>query len=145
MKLLLLLNLGATLYMVGLIWMVQVVHYPLMDRVSPENFAPFEQDHQRLTTFVVAPPMLIEAATAVALVFMVPKPECRWLLWVALGLLGVAWLTTYAISVPCHTRLAQGFDAATHARLVITNWIRTFAWSARGAIMLYITASVIKL
>ena len=31
---------AATLFMVGVIWFVQVVHYPLMARVSASEFAP---------------------------------------------------------------------------------------------------------
>ena len=54
---LLLIHAGATLYMTGLIWFVQVVHYPLMARVGEDGFAEYEKHHQRLTTWVVAPPM----------------------------------------------------------------------------------------
>jgi len=52
---------AATLVMVGVIWFVQVVHYPLMARVSASQFAAYEHEHQNRTTFVVAPTMLIEA------------------------------------------------------------------------------------
>jgi len=46
---------AATLVMVGVIWFVQVVHYPLMARVSASEFAAYEREHQNRTTFVVAP------------------------------------------------------------------------------------------
>ena len=36
--------------------------------------------------------------------------------------------STALLQVPCHTILAQGFDAGAHARLVRTNWIRTCCW-----------------
>ena len=35
----LLTHLAATLYMVGVIWFVQVVHYPLFARAGAEGFA----------------------------------------------------------------------------------------------------------
>ena len=35
-----------------------------------------------------------------------------------------------------HQRLLAGFDADVHARLVGTNWLRTFAWTARGVVAL---------
>ncbi len=38
MELLLLGHVGATLFMVGLIWFVQVVHYPLFGHVGGEGF-----------------------------------------------------------------------------------------------------------
>ncbi|MFO0626582.1 MAG: hypothetical protein U0325_13290 [Polyangiales bacterium] len=56
---------------------------------------------------------------------------------VMLGLVGVAWATTALLSVPAHHALAQGFDAAAHARLVGTNAPRTAAWTARSALLLW--------
>ena len=58
--LLLMLHLVSTLAMVGLIWFVQVVHYPLFDQVGRDGFRQYEQSHQRLTTLVVAPLMLTD-------------------------------------------------------------------------------------
>ena len=62
-----LLNLIATWYMVGLIWMVQVVHYNLFDRVGNDQFAQYESDHGRLITPIVGVPMLLEITTSAAL------------------------------------------------------------------------------
>ena len=63
--------------------------------------------------------------------------------WVSQGqavagivLLGVVWLSTWGIQVPCHARLSRGFDARTHRRLVRSNWIRTICWTVRGGIVL---------
>ena len=64
---------AATLFMVGLIWFVQIVHYPLFSRVGEEAFQRYETDHQRLTTWVVGPPMLAEFATAILLVWCRPS------------------------------------------------------------------------
>jgi len=51
-------------------------------------------------------------------------------------------LVTVLASISAHTRLAAGFDAHVHARLVRTNWIRTLAWTAHAvlAIAVLITA-----
>ena len=72
-EVLLLTHAAATLVIVGVIWFVQIVHYPLMARVSASEFAAYEREHQTRTTFVVAPTMLIEAVTA-ALLLVVPPP-----------------------------------------------------------------------
>ena len=69
---LLIANLVSTWYMVGLIWMVQVVHYPLFAKVGSEEFVGYQISHQTLTTLVVGPPMLIEIATAVLLIWIRP-------------------------------------------------------------------------
>ena len=49
----LLANVAATLFMVGLIWMVQVVHYPLLDDVGEQNYVRYQQRHQSNITYVV--------------------------------------------------------------------------------------------
>ena len=62
--LLIFMHLAATLFMTGLIWFVQVVHYPLMAQVPKQHFKAFQQAHVTRTTWVVGPPMLLEAACA---------------------------------------------------------------------------------
>ncbi|MFO0912079.1 MAG: peroxiredoxin [Pirellulales bacterium] len=135
-KIILLAHLGATLYMVGLIWFVQLVHYPLFDSVGGDEFTSFERRHRARTAWVVGPPMLVEGLTAVLLLWMRPSSIPAWSVWLGLVLLAVIWLSTFVVQVPRHRRLAEGFDPAVHRRLVGTNWWRTAAWSLRGVIAL---------
>ena len=128
-------NLVSTCYMVGLIWIVQVVHYPLFSKVGSEQFESYQTSHQSLTTLVVGPPMLIELLTAVLLIWYRPAGVPGWLIYVALALLVVVWASTMFVQVPCHEKLSNGFDAAIHSRLVISNWIRTIGWTARGVLV----------
>ena len=132
----LLLHAAATLFMFGLIWVVQLVHYPLMDCVSAERFAAFEKEHQRRISYLVGPAMLIEGATAIALFWFRPPTVPSSLVIAGLALIAVNVVSTAALQVPCHTRLARGFDRETHRRLVTTNTIRTAAWSVRAALVL---------
>jgi hypothetical protein len=128
-------NALSTWYMVGLIWMVQLVHYKMFARVGEDVFARYATDHARRITPVVAIPMLIEITTAVGLLFT--RPGDLSLTWsvVGLALLGVIWLSTAALQVPAHGKLASGFQADVHTRLLATNWIRTVAWSVRGGMV----------
>ena len=71
-SLLLLLNAAATLFMTGLIWFVQVVHYPLFGSVGDGGFDRYAALHARRTTWVVGPPMLLELVTSFGLVFRLP-------------------------------------------------------------------------
>lgn len=130
-----LINLVSTWFLVGLIWTIQVVHYPLFSQVGGDRFVAYEASHARLITFVVGPAMLIEAATTVLLVAARPPAIPAWVVWTGLILLGVVWLSTAVIQVPAHARLADGFDATVHQRLVGSNWIRTVAWSLRGVLL----------
>ncbi|MCX6613692.1 MAG: hypothetical protein NTW74_22960, partial [Acidobacteria bacterium] len=74
-------NLACSLYMTGLIWFVQIVHYPLFERIGTENFALYEERHQKLTTSVVAPAMLLELVASIVLVVLTSNPSPA--LWVA--------------------------------------------------------------
>lgn len=140
-RLLFLAHLGSSLYMLGLIWFVQVVHYPLFDSVGNREFPSYEQRHTALTTWVVAPPMLIEGATAVLLIWLRPTSIAQWSVWTGLGLLGVCWLSTAFIQIPCHEVLSKVFEPVVHQRLVSTNWLRTAAWSLHGGLVLWMAWS----
>ena len=138
MKLIFLTQIFATLFMVGLIWFVQIVHYPLYANVGREQFPEYEALHNRMTTWVVGPAMLVELVTAVLILKYSPLASST-LAWMGLGLLIVIWVSTAALSVPAHDVLTAGFSEGAYRKLVNTNWIRTFAWTARGVILMVIT------
>lgn len=122
-----------TLFLTGLIWFVQVVHYPLFAWVGEREFAAWEREHCRRITWVVLPLMLAEVALAAWLWWQAP-PEWRGWCTIGLVLLGIVWASTFLVQVPCHERLARGLDHPTVRRLVRTNWMRTAAWTARGVV-----------
>jgi hypothetical protein len=133
----LLVHAAATLFMVGVIWFVQVVHYPLFGKVGAEGFRSYARDHSRLTGYVVGPPMLVEAATAALLLFARPASVPASLAWAGGILLAVVWLSTALLQVPRHRALGSGYDPEAHRILVASNWVRTAAWSARGLVVLW--------
>jgi hypothetical protein len=136
----LLANLAATFVMVGIIWFVQIVHYPLFSGVGPANFPAYSGAHARLTGLVVGPPMLAEAATTLVLFLGPPAGVPVWLAATGLALLAVIWLSTALLQAPRHRKLGVGFDAASHRFLVSSNWLRTACWSARGLVVLWMAA-----
>jgi len=144
MKLVLLIQAAATWAMFGLIWFVQIVHYPLFGKVGVEQFSLYGQLHQRLTTWVVAPLMLVELGAALYLCFVRPAELPEWMVWTGMGLVVVIWLSTAFLQIPAHEALATEFSAEQHAKLVHTNWVRTVAWSARGVLVLLMMSALSK-
>lgn len=71
-ELLLLMQFASSLFMTGLIWFVQLVHYPLMKFGDAQQFSSFCQAHQNRTTWVVAGPMFLELGTALWLLIIDP-------------------------------------------------------------------------
>ncbi len=136
MSVLLTLHTAVTWALVGLIWTIQAVHYPLFAQVGPETFKAYHHRHTTQITWVVAPLMLTELATAAWLV-IAGNHDAR--LLASLPLLAFNWLSTWRVQIPLHDKLAAGFDAATHQRLVASNWWRTAAWTLRGVCLLLMT------
>lgn len=141
----LLVHLAATLMMVGIIWFVQIVHYPLFNRVGVAVFTDYEAAHTSLITLVVMPLMFAELITAFLLAFSPPEGVSPSLLWVGLALVMVVWLATAFLQVPQHTRLSTGFDESAYRALVATNWVRTFAWTLRGVLVVWVINEYIQL
>ena len=139
----LLFNLATTLLMTGVIWFVQVVHYPLFAGVGEERFVAYQATHARSTTFVVAPLMTIELVTSGLLALDPPDGIAGWAMWLGLGLTGVTWLAMGLLSVPMHTRLGVAFDHEAWRRLVATNWVRTAAWTAHSALLFAVMAELL--
>ena len=122
----------ATWYMVGLIWFVQVVHYPLMALVGAEKYTQYQTRHMRVTGWVVGPAMIIEVMTLALLSVSDLKEYDAFFIWGSGALLALIWCSTAFQQVPQHQRLLGGFNAEAHRRLVRSNWTRTIAWTFRG-------------
>ena len=137
-------NLACAWFLAGLIWTVQVVHYPLFAGVGADRFTAYESAHARLITLVVGPAMLAELAAALALLAARPRAVPAWAAWACLGMLAAVWISTAAIQVPLHAKLSRGFDPAAHGELVGTNWIRTACWTGRAALLAWCAWRVLE-
>jgi len=146
--LLFLIQILATAMMTGIIWFVQIVHYPLFGKIPREGFTAYERSHTVRTGWVVAPLMLVELGSAVVLLF--PRlfggsglPLSGDPLYLAaLGCLILIWASTFLLQVPLHCHLEQTPDIHSMDRLVSTNWIRTLLWSVRLGLLSVLAAGL---
>lgn len=130
-----LLNLSTSLFLAGLIWIIQLVHYPSFHFVNEAVFKDFHQFHNRRISLIVIPVMITELLTSGIL----------WLNDGAFSLNGIGfylvcliWLSTFLLSVPNHARLSKGKDETVIKSLVNTNWVRTVFWTAKAGLSSYI-------
>ncbi len=131
-------HLFCTALMTGVIWFVQLVHYPSLIHSERSGFERFALAYQRGTSFLVVPVMLLESATAFWLVFFHPRIEpWGWLLCNLLALFSI-WICTWVLSMPLHKKLCSGYDSSVIKRLVLTNWPRTILWTSRSLILCYL-------
>jgi len=122
--------------MTGVIWFVQLVHYPLFERVGEDEWTGYHRDHTTRVTWVVAPLMVAELAASVVLA----AQKQGALAALGLALAAATWALTFALAVPGHRRLEAAFDAGAARRLVSAGWPRTAAWTAHAAVALALLA-----
>lgn len=134
---------AATWFLVGLIWTIQVAHYPSFDAIDRAQYRHFQSAHMTKMGTLVGPPWLVEGLGVLVVFLLAPTATTR-LLAVAGGVLeAVVIVVTLVVSIPAHERLSEGFDEAALERLVRTNWWRTWAWTARGVIALVLVVSAL--
>lgn len=137
MKVLLLIHTATTLILVGLIWTIQIVHYPLFNKVGEQQFIAYQVAHTKRMFALVLPLMVLELITAFILAFGRIESIPSILLWISLIATLLIWALTALVNAPQHTVLSRGFDLGTYQALVFTNWLRTALWTLRGGILVW--------
>lgn len=131
-------HLAATLFMVGLIWFVQMVHYPLFSATGSTEFVGYHAEHMRWAPRVVIGPMLAEMGTGLVLLWRQPTGMRRTPFCLGFVLLLVIWLSTAFWQWPQHAVLEKGLENEAYRFLVLSNWMRTVCWSLRACLLLYL-------
>ncbi len=127
----------ATIAMFGIIWFVQVIHYPGLD--LPTMTGREYGANARRTGWVVGPIMVVEAGSALALLWLAPHLR----MVVLFAMIVVLWALTFLVSAPLHRRLISGgYERATVERLIRTNWPRTALWTIRAVAVATASPSV---
>lgn len=127
----------STLWLAGMIWTIQVVHYPLFDMVGADGFAAYEAAHSARISALLLGPWAVQGVCTAWLILAPPAGVPRWLALLGGVFAAATVATTVLVSVPQHQVLGNGFDATAHARLVTTNWWRVVAWTGHAGIALW--------
>ena len=142
MNIVFIINLAASLFLTGLIWTIQCVHYPIFHRLDQSNFTKHIHFHKKAISLLVVPVMTLELGTS------------AWLAWTAqsyptlhqIGFIVVIliWLITFFVQVPLHNKLSRGRSVDSINRLVASNWLRTFLWSFKAILSLIIVNGLLQ-
>jgi len=128
MDLLFFLNVISAFLLTGVIWTIQIVHYPSFHYIDKLSFTNFHNFHERRISIIVMPLMLIELTTSTALYI---NNMSSIVFALNLLIVGLIWCSTFFVQVPIHSILSEKKDKNLIEKLVNTNWIRTFLWSIR--------------
>ena len=116
----------ACCFMTGVIWLVQILVYPIFQYVGRAEFQNFHCVHMNRITWIVVPVMTLELLTGIGLYIQSPSPLFLWNLVSVVTL----WILTALVNGPTHNNLAiESAQSLNH--LVLSNWPRTIIWSAR--------------
>lgn len=125
----LILHLIATSVMVGVIWVIQLVHYPSFHFVELKQYTTFQRFHMARISYVVIPAMLTELFTLILIVISMDQIDN--LVLASAILLIFIWLMTAVFFSGVHQKLTLGYDQTVVDKLVKLNWGRTLLWTLR--------------
>lgn len=133
-------NIFCSFALFGLIWCVQLVHYPFFLRADQINFIDHIGFHKQRISIIVVPLMTVELATSGILAFET-QHFAEWNLFGFIVVI-LIWLVTFFVQVPLHNNLSDGYDESKVQKLIKTNWIRTILWSVKAFSSLFILFSL---
>ena len=123
--------------MCGLIWTIQIVHYPFFKFINNQDFYKAHIFHQQKISFIVVPLMLIELSTGIYILYL--YLESNFLFYfINLLIIFIIWATTFFIMVPIHKTLLLNNSIKNIKKLIFFNWIRTISWSLKSILLLYL-------
>ena len=131
----LMIHIISTSIMVGVIWVIQLVHYPSFKYVNESDYINFQKYHMSNISYIVFPVMFTELITALIILFFGEKSLffvlsliCLFLIWVFTGVL----FTKY------HSILKEGKDLMIIEKMIKANWIRALLWTMRLIMILFV-------
>lgn len=139
----LLLNLCLSAFLTGLIWVIQLVHYPLFLKVGKSQFREYEKSHRKRISVLAMPAMVVDMALSGLLIFTTYYDIYREYILLAFVLNLLAFLSTILFFSRLHSHLAKGYNANLISKLVSINMIRTLIWTARTVVLVLLSLVII--
>ena len=124
-----------TSIMTGVIWVIQIVHYPSFHFIEKELYTAFQKFHMNKISIIVIPIMLAELITGMML-FLDKSPKSPFLI-ISFVILVLIWLITGVFFSKAHNELMTGYQELVVNQLVVMNWIRTLLWTLRLLLLTY--------
>ena len=137
MSSILIINIFSAFFATGLIWTIQLVHYPSMHFVSRDKFELFHYFHQLRISIIAMPLMAIELITTIILFMQNIDNESSLIFKINLIIVTLIWFSTFFIQVPLHQKLSKGKKNSLIDKLVLTNWFRTVLWTLRSILIIF--------
>lgn len=131
-------HLVSSFMMIGIIWLVQIINYPLFALVPEQFFKEYHKKHLTRSQWIIVPLMLIELLSGFLLLFWYIPQVSYWLYLLNFFLIFLVWIETFLIQAPKHNQLQASHSQKSIEQLVNLNWLRTITWSLHGLVLIKI-------
>ena len=125
-------NLAISWGLLILIWLVQLIIYPGFYLIPSELFVSYHRWYVIRISAVVLPLMVAEL---ILTIWWILSDAYSSISLLAGFLIITVWLSTFVLQVPIHNQLRNSKVDKLIRRLVVTNWIRTVAWSLKTVLV----------
>ena len=115
--------------MVGVIWIIQLVHYPSFHFIERNQYTTFQRFHMSRISYVVIPAMVTELFTLILIIISIDQVNP--IILASALMLIVIWLMTAVFFSGVHQKLTLGYDQTVVEKLIKLNWGRTLLWTLR--------------
>ena len=132
---LLMIHIVSTSIMVGVIWVMQLVHYPSFKYVNESDYIIFQKFHMSNISYIVFPAMFTELITALLIFF---SGEKSFFFMLSLICLFLIWVITGVLFTKFHSILQKGKDLKMIEKMIKANWTRTLLWTLRIIMILFV-------
>ena len=132
---LLMIHIISTSIMVGVIWVMQLVHYPSFKYVNESDYIIFQKFHMSNISYIVFPAMFTELITGLLIFFSGEKSLFFVLSLICLFLI---WVITGVLFTKFHNILQKGKDLKMIEKMIKANWTRTLLWTLRIIMILFV-------
>ena len=122
-----------TFFLTGLIWVVQLVHYPMFRFLDPKTQSNALKFHQQKISIIVVPLMLFELLSGVYLAY-VQWSSLASFHRINMVLLMVIWVHTFGLMVPFHQKISVQLNYELLQKTLTHHWVRTLAWTIKSVL-----------
>ena len=125
-------------FMAGVTWTLQILNYPLLEKINSGTFASYQEAHNKRFGKVMIPGILVAVITTLLLFFDRPFAVSPTIPVLQAILLLIITGSAAVYAAPARKKLEKNFDQVPVRSLIMTNWLRLFAWLALGIGDLYL-------
>jgi len=141
----LLFNLTSTLLIAGVLWFVQLVHYPLFNEIPAKNMVNYGYYHIQKISGIINLLFIVDFTTIVFLLLLVNSDLSATLMIINIAIFGFIVILTRITFLPIHQKLSKNPNSFLISKLINLNWIRTLVWSLKVVFMLIIFVEILIL